>query len=235
MPIAAVAVAVGGAIVAGGAIAGSAGSDINEQRAQAILKEMERKALKESKEGFEFQEAELRPFIDVGQESLGTLSSEIDELTRPFTAEDFEASPGFQFRIEQGEKAINNALSQVGLTESGPAAKALVRFNQGEASSEFSNAFNRFTQTQGNRFNRLLSLVDTGQRATEQLVSAKGTEVANNINTIRQTGQAVADRQSTIGEIQNQARARRGEAIAGAATSISESAGTLGAGPGGVT
>ena len=162
--------------------------------------------------------------------SLATLTGEIDELTRPFTLADFEADPGFQFRIEQGEKAINNALSQIGATQSGAAAKALVRFNQGEATAEFGNAFNRFQTTQGNRFNRLLSLVDTGQRATEQLVEAKGVQTANAINTIIGTGGAVARHQSEIGAIENDARRRRGDAIAGGAKGVSEAIGTGGAG-----
>ncbi len=215
-----------GAVVAGAAKGASAGSTINEQRAQAIERDAERRALAEGAAGFAFQEQELRPFISVGQESLGKLSSEVDALTRPFDRADFEADPGFQFRIEQGEKAINNALSQIGATESGQAAKALVRFNQGEASSEFANAFRRFQVTQGNRFNRLASLVDTGQRATEQAVQARGTQTANAINTIRGTGEAVARRQSVIGDIENAARRRRGDAIAGAAKSISETVAT---------
>ncbi len=224
--MAAIAALAVGAVVGGIAKGASAGSSINEQRAQAIQQKMQADALAEGEAGFAFQEAELRPFIDVGQQSLSTLSAEVDDLTRPFTRADFEADPGFQFRIEQGEKAINNALSQIGAVESGRAAKALVRFNQGEATAEFQNAFNRFRQTQGTRFNRLASLVDTGQRATEQVVGAKGTQVANAINTRRAVGSAVARSQSVIGDIENAARARRGDAIAGAAKSISESVAT---------
>jgi hypothetical protein len=236
MPIAAIAVVAGAAIVAG-AKAGSAGSSINEQRAQAIQAEAEKKAIAESEAGFAFQEEELRPFVDVGQESIGTLGEEIDALTRPFTTEDFEADPGFQFRIEQGERGINNFLASRGLAESGRAGKELTRFNQGEATQEFDRAFNRFTVTQGNRFNRLLALSRTGQEATNQLVAARGAATGRNVNAILGTGQNRSEQQSRIGEIENQARRRRGDAIAGFGKTISELGGSVAGGGavGGVT
>ncbi len=221
MPI--VAVAVIGAVVAGAAIASSGGSSINEQRAQAIAKKAEEDALAESEKGFEFVREELAPFIDQGVQNLETLNTELDDLTRPFELSDFEADPGFQFRIEQGERGINNFLSSRGLNKSGRAAKELTRFNQGEATQEFDRAFNRFTLTQGNRFNRLLTLANVGQESVNTLVNASEARTNRNVNTLLGTGQNVAARQSNIGTIENDARARRGDAIAGAATSISES------------
>jgi hypothetical protein len=215
MPVAAIAaVVVGGALV-GAAQASGAPGTIDETRAQNILEDAERRALAESEAGFEFQEEALRPFVEVGQQAIGTLGAEIDELTRPFTAEDFEADPGFQFRIEQGEKAINNFLSSRGLTDSGRAAKELTRFNQGEASGEFDRAFGRFQQTQGNRFNRLLSLSNAGQQATNQLVGARDQATGRNVNNILGTGARRAGIQSNIGTITNEARRVRSEALAG--------------------
>lgn len=236
MPQAAIAAIVVGAAATAVAKGSGAGSDIDEQRAQAILKEYEKKAIEAGEEGFAFQEAELRPYIDVGLESLSTLSGEIDELTRPFTEADFEEDPGFRFRLEEGEKKLRNELNRIGLSESGAALKAGVDYVGNEASNEFQNAFNRFQVTQGNRFNRLLSLVDTGQRASENLVAAKGTETANKINTLRGTGAAVAGRQSVIGDIRNEARRTRANALAGFFKTSSEAASAgLGGGPTGGT
>lgn len=232
MPIA-VAAAVVGAVAVGVAKAQGAPSSINEQRAQAIQRQAEDKALEESDKGFAFQAEQLQPYIDVGKRSLATLDTDIEELTRPFTTEDFEADPGFKFRIEQGERGINAFLRSRGLSESGRAGKELVRFNQGEATSEFTNAFNRFQTTQGNRFNRLLALTGLGANATNALVDASARNTQQNVNTIRGTGQNLAQQQSRIGDIENQARERRSDAVAGAFKSISESVGTLGAGGGG--
>jgi hypothetical protein len=221
MPIAAV--AIGAAVVGGLAVAGSGGSTINEQRAQAISLEAERKALERSGEALDFEEEALAPFIEVGNQSIGTLGEDIDELTAPFTEEDFKADPGFQFRIQQGERGINNFLSSRGLATSGRAGKELTRFNQQEATGEFDRAFNRFQTHQGNRFNRLLSLARTGQDSTNQLVGASQTAASRDVRTITKTGEDVAQSQSEIGAIENAARRRRGDAIAGAAKSIGTS------------
>jgi hypothetical protein len=235
MPVVAVAAIVVGAALVAGAKGASAGSSINEQRAQAIQIAAEKKALEESEAGFEFIEEELRPFIDVGQESIGTLGEEIDELTAPFTADDFEADPGFQFRIEQGERGVNRFLASRGLTTSGRAGKELVRFNQGEATQEFDRAFNRFQTTQGNRFNRLLALSNVGQSATNLLVAERSTATGRNIATIRGTGQNVAQQQSEIGRIENEARRRRGDALAGFFKTSSEAIASGASGGGGAT
>jgi hypothetical protein len=234
MPVVAIAAVAAGAIVGGAAIAGSGGSVINEARAQDIQKKAQEDALEEGQTGFDFQAAELAPFVQAGKDSLATLTGEIDELTRPFTNDDFVKDPGFEFRLAEGQKAIDNTLSRIGLTESGAAVKAATRFSQNFASNEFQNAFNRFQTTQTNRFNRLASLVDTGQQATNRLVGAKGQQTANAQNIITNTGRAVAGHQSTIGDIENAARARRGEAIAGAAKGVSEAiASGVGGGAGG--
>lgn len=230
MPV--VAAVVIGAVVAGAATAASSGSTINEQRALAASIKAKEDALEASDEGFEFIENELRPFIEQGTENLETLNTELDELTRPFELSDFEADPGFQFRIEQGERGINNFLSSRGLRKSGRAAKELTRFNQGEATQEFDRAFNRFQLTQGNRFNRLLTLANIGQTNVNTLVNAKDSQINRDVETIRGSGEAQANRLSNIGAIENEARRRRGDAIAGAATSISES---VAGGFGGIT
>jgi len=217
MPIAIVAAA---AVVGAAAIGASGPSSINEQRAQALRKEAEKKALAESEEGFEEQQAALEPFLQVGRQAIGTLGTDVEELTRPFSTEDFQADPGFQFRVQQGERGVNNFLASRGLADSGRAGKELSRFNQSEATNEFDRAFGRFQETQGNRFNRLLSLANAGQNATNQLVGSSRQKTATNVNTILGTGNKNAASQSMIGDIENTATARRGDAIAGAAKSI---------------
>ena len=56
---------------------------------------------------------------------------------------DFEASPGFQFRREQGEKALGRAAAARGGRSSGRLAMELAEFNSGLASQEFGQAFDR--------------------------------------------------------------------------------------------
>lgn len=55
----------------------------------------------------------------------------------------FQKDPGYQFRLDEGNKAINNAASARGNAVSGSALKALTNYGQNFASNEFNNAYQR--------------------------------------------------------------------------------------------
>ena len=63
----------------------------------------------------------------------------------------FEESPGYQFRQEQGEQAINRAMAAKGGRSSGAAMKALQAHGQGLASQEFANFAARRQAEMGQR------------------------------------------------------------------------------------
>lgn len=65
----------------------------------------------------------------------------------PFSG--FQADPGYQFRQEQGEQAINRAAAARGGRLSGRTLKELGRFNQGLASQEYQNFANRGLAARG--------------------------------------------------------------------------------------
>lgn len=63
---------------------------------------------------------------------------------KPMTADQMEQlDPGYQFRINQGLQAVNNSAAARGGLLSGATLKELNNYAQGQASSEFQNAFNR--------------------------------------------------------------------------------------------
>lgn len=66
----------------------------------------------------------------------------------------FEADPGYEFRLGEGNKAIENAARARGQYFSPSTVKELTRYGQGFASNEF-----------GNVYNRLAGLAGTGQTA----------------------------------------------------------------------
>lgn len=105
------------------------------------------------------------------------------DLARDFRMSDYLEDPGYKFRLEQGENAINrNALAN-GRYNSGATLKALQGYNSDMASQEFSNAFNRFRTQQSDRFNRFASVAGIGQTATNQVGadrSAFGNAMASN-------------------------------------------------------
>lgn len=99
-------------------------------------------------------------------------------LAKRFGLEDYQADPGYQFRLSEGNKALERQLNAQGKTFSPEAIKALQTYGQNVASEEYGNAYNRFNNDQGNLFNRLATLSGFGQTATGQVANA-GTNYAN--------------------------------------------------------
>jgi hypothetical protein len=79
-----------------------------------------------------------------------------------------QEDPSYQFRLSEGEKALNRSAAAGSGQLSGATLKALSRYNQDYASNEFNNSFNR-----------LSALAGIGQTATNQ-VGAAGNAFANN-------------------------------------------------------
>ena len=112
----------------------------------------------------------------------------------------FEADPGYQFRQQEGNKALLGAASAQGHMLSGATMKAMQKYNQGLASQEYGNAYNRFTGNrdylrnkytsdrsfgygqQADRYNRFANLANVGYGAAGQLGNmaiGQGTDTAN--------------------------------------------------------
>ncbi len=62
---------------------------------------------------------------------------------------DFETSPGYQFRMDEGSKALDRSAASRGLLRSGAQQKALTAFGQGIASEEYGNYMNNLFQAAG--------------------------------------------------------------------------------------
>lgn len=61
----------------------------------------------------------------------------------------FEESPGYDFRYNEGLRALENNLAARGLMNSGRGIKALQQYGQGIAADEYDRGFNRFAQLAG--------------------------------------------------------------------------------------
>ena len=113
------------------------------------------------------------------------------ELLQDFGLEDFEADPGYMFRLAEGNKALSR--SGAGrVLDSGATMKDLLRFGQNTASDEFMNAYNRDAANKARKFNFLAGVSGSGQQAANTLVHS-GTQLSNNIgNSIAARGNARA-------------------------------------------
>ena len=174
--------------VAGGIIAGSIGGAlISGMAGKSAAKAQAAAADRASQLEFEqYQQTreDQAPWRKAGEATLAQLSGGLapgGEFNRSFTMADYQADPGYQFRLSEGQKGIETAAGAAGSRYSGATLKALARFNSDQASQEYNSAYNRYNNDISSRFNRLASVVGLGQTATNQ-VTAAGTNAANNIS-----------------------------------------------------
>jgi hypothetical protein len=142
---------------------------INErQREQeAILREGQQSQLALLQDGQNKQMAQIQPFIDRAQPVANTLQQEIlsGDLGGTFGAEDFQADPGYQFRKQEGEQALQRQLSAMGLGQSGAAVRRAMELNQGLADQAYQSSFDRWMSQQKNRYGVLAGQAAQGQQA----------------------------------------------------------------------
>lgn len=198
---------VGGAVIGGGAsilsskMSSKAAKSAAETQAEAAGQATEAqtedidKAIAFQREMLEIQREDFAPFREIGLESLETLQPLVEpggDLVRGFTMDDFQADPGYQFRLEEGTKALDRSAASRGKLFSGAQLRDLARFNQNLASEEYGQAFNRFGIEQGNKFNRLGAMANIGERATMTLADL-GSRTAGNVGNLQtQRGRARA-------------------------------------------
>lgn len=88
----------------------------------------------------EANQALLEPYTSTGKAAASNLSG----LLNPGTAQtDLENTPGYQFELAQGTKALNNANAAAGNLDSGEALKAAEQFGQGLAGTTYNTAVNQ--------------------------------------------------------------------------------------------
>jgi hypothetical protein len=127
---------------------------------------------------------------------------------RNFGASDFQADPGYAFRLSEGMKALDRTAASRGGLLSGATLKGAQRYGSDLASQEYQNAFNRYqsnraaqAQEYGNAFNRfqtertntlapLQSLAGVGQSATQQAQQASQNYATGAANTLGTFGAA---------------------------------------------
>lgn len=107
---------------------------------------------------------------------------------------DFEKSPGYLFRLQQGQKAIERSAAARGGLYSGATMKALDTYSQGVASDEF-----------GNYVNRLSALAGIGQSATGSTAAAGAQAAGGMASAAQNAGAARASSYVNAGNAINSA------------------------------
>jgi hypothetical protein len=171
------------ALTAGSALLGAAGS-----AAAANSMSKANQAISDSNYRiFQEQKALQEPWRQAGITALNKLQSPEMQFT-PFTADKFQADPGYAFRLSEGIKGLNNAAAARGGLLSGGTLKATQRFAQGLASQEYQNAYNRYNTDYNMRLGPLQTLAGYGQGATNNLAATTGAYGTNQAETLANTG-----------------------------------------------
>ena len=121
-----------------------------------------------------------------------------NKFSDSFTPSDITLDPSYQFRLQQGMRALESSAAARGLTGSGQNLADIHEYAQGLASTEYGNAWNRYQTEQTNLFNRLSSLAGTGQTATGAANSA-AQSVGNTIGNTTTAGAQAAGNWMTQG------------------------------------
>lgn len=177
--------------------------------------------------------ARQQPFYQAGVNALPGYLSGIGqggELVRGFTQADYQADPGYAFRMSEGMKGLERSAAARGGLLSGSTLKGIQRFGQDLASQEYSNAYNRFRDTQSLRRNALAGVTGfapTAANAMGNLGQNYATGAGNAmVNQGVNTGNALIAgqqaRQSTYGDIGSALGKYLGGGSSGAQASFSQ-------------
>lgn len=131
----------------------------------------------------------------VGGLAVDPNDPDFGRYARDFGMQDFQQDPGYEFRLTEGQKAIERSAAARGGLQSGSALKAAARFGQDMGSQEYANAFSRYQTNRSNQMNPLFALMNTGIGAANNLTNAAGQQGQNQANNIYNTGNAVASGQ----------------------------------------
>ena len=176
---------VAAAVVGAATVAGSMYSSKQAGKAAKTQAASADRASAIQQANFEQTREDLMPYKQAGDTSLNQLMGQMAPdgyFNQTYTGQDIYSDPSYQFRLQQGQDAIQSSAAAQGGLLSGATLKALQGYGQDMASQEYSNAYNRFNADQTNRYNRLSNLVGIGQNAAAQVGNAGA-----------QTAQAIAN------------------------------------------
>lgn len=174
--------AVATAVVASAVIGGA--SSRSAARTQA---ESADRAAALQQQQFERQVELSEPWRKAGEQALNKLIPLTDYT--PFGMDQFQADPGYAFRLSEGMKGLERSAAARGGLLSGATLKGIQRYGQDMASQEYTNAFNRYQAERQARLGPLQSLAGIGQTATQQIGQA-GQNYASNAGEAMMSGAA---------------------------------------------
>jgi len=184
---------VAGAVVGSALIGGSAAKSAASTQSAAADR-----AAELQNEQFQQTRQDYAPYREAGYNALANLQRTAGNVPGAFKfgAGDYQADPGYAFRLSEGQKALDRQAAARGGLISGGALKAAQRYGQEMGSQEFGNAYNRAltgyntdVARENQLYNRQAALSGIGQTATN-LVGQAGQNYATNVGNLMTSGAA---------------------------------------------
>jgi len=144
---------------------------------------------------FNTTNAQQAPWREAGVNALGKLQGMADY--KPFDMATFQQDPSYQFRLDQGTKALERSAAARGGLISGNTGGALQNYGQNAASQEYQNAFNRYQTERQATLAPYMTLAGYGQGANTLSAQAGQNYATNAGNMI--TGGAAANAAGYMG------------------------------------
>jgi hypothetical protein len=124
--------------------------------------------------------ADLEPWRQAGLKALDELQAGIADGSFDPSKFEFEKDPGYDFRLEQGQKALERSAAAHGNLFSGQLGEALTEYGQDYASNEYDRAYARAADAKRTNYNILAGIAGTGQ----QTVTAMNDDAQQGANII---------------------------------------------------
>jgi len=194
------------AVIGGSAVIGAVTSIFGGNKASKAADKAAKKQKKATKAAAAQQKAALErqiglqePFRQVGVNALAQYPKAAEYT--PFGMPQFQADPGYNFRLSEGMKGLERSASARGLLQSGGTLKGIQQYGQNLASDEYQNAFQRYLTERQAKLSPLEYQIGLGQAAASGQAANVGT-TANSISELTQAlGNIGANRAVAQGNI----------------------------------
>lgn len=133
--------------------------------------QMTQMGIAEQRRQYDQTRADQMPWMEAGKNALTELVAKVKAGPGEFTK-----SPGYDFRLAEGEKALTRNAAATGGTQSGRTMKALTKYGQDYATNDYDNFLRRYYES----LNPYQALSGTGQTTAASIGQAGG----NSANTI---------------------------------------------------
>jgi hypothetical protein len=136
-----------------------------------------------------------------------TGAADYGQYAKDFSMADYQADPGYAFRLSEGLKQLGSQARAQGGAGGGRTMMGMQDYAQKSASQEYQNAYNRYQQNRTNQLQPLGNLMASGQTAANQQGTQAGNYASNAGNLITNAGNtagsAVLGGATTIGNALN--------------------------------